>query len=52
MFFSLSSTFYFIGNKIATEMFKEEIESLIKAKGRLRIYQNMAMNHVIDEVNP
>ena len=49
---SLSSEFYFIGNKIAADCFKDEITPSLKANDRLKFAQDMALNNVIEKGKP
>ena len=52
MLCSLSSEFYFVGDKIATDSFKDEIAPYIKKNKRLKIPQYVAINHVREKVKP
>ena len=48
VFCSLSSAFYFIGDKIAADNFIREITPSLKAEDRLKFSQDVALNHVRD----
>ena len=43
---SLSYTFFFVGNKIAADCFKEEIIRSLKSNDRLKFAQDGAFNRV------
>ena len=49
--FSFSSLFYLIGDKIATDCLKYEIIPSLKANDRLKLDQDVALNHVRDKGN-
>ena len=46
MFCSLSYEFYFIGDEIASDHFKDEMTPLLKANDELKFAQDMALNNV------
>ena len=46
------SSFYFIGDKIAADCFKDEITPSLKSNDRLKFSQDVLLNHVIDKVKP
>ena len=52
LFCSLSSTFYFIDDKITADGFKNEIKLLIKANTRLKCSQYVALNCVREKGKP
>ena len=52
VFYSLSYEFYYIGNKIADDHFKDDITPSLKANYRLKFAQNISFNHVRDKVKP
>ena len=52
MFCFVSSSFDFIGDKISAVHFRDEITTLLKANYRLKISQDMALNHVRDKGKP
>ena len=51
-FCSFSSAFYFIGDKIDADCFKDEITPLIKANYRLKFAQNVALNNWREKGKP
>ena len=51
VFCSFLAVFYFLGDKIAADHFKNEITSLLKANYRLKFAQNVEMNWVRDKGN-
>ena len=46
MFFFLASVFFFDGDKISVDCFKDAITPSLKANVRIKFAQDMAMNHV------
>ena len=50
--FSLSSVFYFIGDKIAADIFEYEITPSLKANDGIKFSQDLILNHVIDKGKP
>ena len=52
MFYSLSSAFYFFGDKIFADNLKDEIRPSLNLNNRLRIYQYVAMNRVRENGKP
>ena len=49
VFCSFKSTFYFICDKIYADNLKYEITSSLKANNRLKFYQDLAFNRVINK---
>ena len=43
---SVSSEFYFLGDKIIADWFKDEITPSLKSNYWLKLSQDMALNHV------
>ena len=52
VFYSLSSVLYFIGDKIYDDSFKYEIKPSLKENDRLKSFQDVALNHVIEKGKP
>ena len=52
VFCSLSSVFFFIGDKVAADILKDEIIPLINAKDRLKFSQDVALNNFIVKGKP
>ena len=52
MFCALSYKFIFIGDKISANILKYEITPSLKANGRLRFAQNVALNRVREKGKP
>ena len=52
MFCSLSSSFYFIGDKIADDHFKDEIAPSLKANDKLKFAQYLTLNRVRENGKP
>ena len=50
VFFSLLSTFFFIGDKFADDCFKDKIRHSLKVNDRLKIYQDVALNNARKKV--
>ena len=50
--FSLSSSFFFIGDKIDTDCFKYEIKPSLKSNYRIKFCRDVAMNRVRDQGKP
>ena len=50
MFCSLSSEFYFIGDKIAADCFKDETTPSLQSKDRLKFNQDVALNHIREKL--
>ena len=46
MLCSLSYSFYFVGDKIDDDCFKDEITPSLKSNDRLKFFQDVAMNHL------
>ena len=51
-FYSFSSVFYFIGDKISANCFKDEITSSLKTNDGLKFSQDVVFNHVREKGNP
>ena len=52
MLFLLSSAFYFVGDKIATENIKYKITSSLNSNYRLKFPQDVAINFVREKGKP
>ena len=52
MLYSLSSIFFFIGDKISADSLKDEITPSLKANDRLKFDQDVAFNCVIEKGKP
>ena len=52
MFCSLSSVFYFIGDKIDVDHFKDEITPSLEVNDGFNFSQNVAFDHVRDKSKP
>ena len=52
MFFSISSIFFFIVNKISADNFKNEITPSLKANNGLKLDQYVALNRVREKGKP
>ena len=52
MFYSFSSAFFFIGDKIAADNLKDEITTSIKANNRLKCDQDVSLHSVRDKGKP
>ena len=52
MLCSLSSEFYFIGDKSYVDNLKDEITPSLQANDRLKFSQNVALNHVREKIKP
>ena len=52
MFCSLLYAFHFVGDKIASDSFKDETTPLLKSNDRLRFSQDVAMNNVKEKGKP
>ena len=50
--FSLSSVFYFIGDKIAADIFEYEITPSLKANDRIQFDKGVVLNHVQEKGKP
>ena len=50
--FPLVSSFYFIGDKIDADCYKDEITPSLKTNGRLKFSQDVAMNRIREKVKP
>ena len=48
----MSCVFLFVDDKVTVDFFKDEIRTFIKAKYRLKFFQDLVMNHVSDQVKP
>ena len=46
LFFSISYSFFFVGDKIVAGAFKDEIKPSLIVRGRLTVDQDVATNHV------
>ena len=46
MFYSLTSDFPFVDEKVAADSFNDEILLSLKYKDRIKCYQNVIMNNV------
>ena len=49
MICSLSSAFYFIGDKISADCFGDNNTLSLKENDRLKFTQDLALNHVIEK---
>ena len=46
MFCTFSYSFYFIGDKIVADLFKDEIRPSLKENDRIKFAQDVALNNV------
>ena len=49
MFCSFSWAFFFVGDKVSIDHFKDEIITSLKSNNRLKFSQDVAINHLIDK---
>ena len=49
MLSSLSSEFYFIGDKFYADFLQDENTPSLKENDRLKLYQDVALNHVTEK---
>ena len=52
MFCAFSSLFYFIGDRISTEIFEDEITPSLKENDRLKFSQDVELNNMRKKVKP
>ena len=52
MFCLLSSSFYFIGDKIAFDCFKDKIKPSLKSNYRLKFSQDVALDRIVENRKP